>query len=740
MAFQLAQAERRVVVREKGPLDREKSCGGGIQTQEIVEFGRPPEEAIERWITTARMYSSQNEALEVPQLADLCGATVKRCVFDSYLQERATKAGASFLPHHRAVDIESSNGTATLSVMTPEGAQKMEAKLVVYAAGSTPSPVKRRVGVPHFDPDRMYVAIQCWIELEEEQVDERVGSTIELYGGSKVVPEGYGWIFPKRTILSVGLGTSLTAITSRGLDLRELLEEFLHQHPVVREKLDGGKRLYTDGGLIPARCLDQLVYPRMILLGDSAGVGNAIHGGGIYQARKSAEIATSYIGDFIDTGQQEALWDYEDRVKERFWNYESRWDNKIVRFFHKDILFDSAIALANSKPKRKLSEAFSIILNSTESHEQAYYLFEKAMLDIVYRLFEEKAEPYRQLLEDHLAARDAHGPLLTPSIDHILFADAKRFRATLAFLAFELFAEDLNRALPVAAAYELLHTASLIHDDIMDGAAKRRGLETVHVRFGEGAAITSGDLLIFEAYQELLQADWDPAMKERICALFSASGVTVSEGQGMDLYLSRRFDKWSMEAYLKMIEMKTGGLIESPLVAGGMLAGANEHQLGLLKRLGTNLGMAFQIIDDSNDLLGSEDVSLKALYGDLRNGKCTTILTRCYEMADESQRTLIRAAAESETLEEEAAATILDLCRELDAVAHSQRLCGDLAESSREALSELPDNPARGHLTDINDIIDDWCSLGRDVKPMRRSRAHPKRAESARTIPRSAAS
>jgi len=717
MAFQLATLGIPVAVLEKGPLLREKSCGGGIQTQEIEEFGRPPEAAIERWITTAKMFSSKNDCLEIPQSAGMSGATVKRLVYDGYLQERAKAAGASFLPDHKLVDVGVYADRVDLLIQKSQAELiTMQTRLLVYAAGSKTSPLKRKLGIPKFDSERTYLATQAWIQLDQAAVDQRIGNTIELYGGSKVVPEGYGWIFPKREIISIGLGTSFTAVQRENLNLRELLNHFMQSNPIVKEKIAGGTLLYTDGGLIPARCLEQLVFHRVLLLGDSAGVSNALHGGGIYQARKCAKIAAPFIERYIASNQDSYLLDYEDGVKQHFWEHEGRWDNKMIRFFHKDILLDSAISLGATKPQREISQAFSIILNSTQSHEDAYYIFEKAMLDIVYRLFEIKAEPYRKLLEDSLAARGYCGPLLGPSIDHILFADAKRFRATLAFLAYEMFSQDLSQALPIACAYELLHTASLIHDDVMDDAKLRRGRLPVHKKYGVGAAITSGDLLIFEAFSELLKADWRPDIKQRVCELFSQSGLAVSRGQGVDLFLTQNFDAWSMPAYLQMIKEKTGGLIESPLVAGGIVGGATDGQLALLAHIGTNLGMAFQIIDDSNDLLGTEDSSLKSLYNDLEQGKCTAIMVRCYELADDAQRQLIRDAVGAKDIHPALVKSVLDLCRHYGAVAHSQALCGELASSSAAALEQLPDTPARRHLEDINNIIGDWCSLGSDVK------------------------
>ncbi len=710
VAYQLAKKKWRVVVLEKQNLDREKSCGGGIQTQEIVEFGEIPEHIVERNIGSARVYAPNHDHLFIPQYTAFKGATVKRAVFDSYLQERARKQGAEFLEHHEAIDFNYKNSLIVATVKHQQTIKHIEAKLIIYAAGATTALLKK-FQVSKVDPSKMYVALEKWIEFEDDAVAERINNSIELYGGTNVVPGGYGWIFPKKNIISIGIGTSKQVIRDKQLHLRNTLHDFMYEHPLIKDKISGGKIIRNDGGLIPSEPLDRLHYPSIILIGDAGGFGNVLHGGGIYQARKSAKISSDYVDQFLKTNNPSYLDEYEKAVKRHFWEYENKWDNKLVKFFWKDSLLNRTVALAKSK-KPELGKAFSIILNSTETHKNAYIIFEQAMLDILYDFLKQQAKPYKQLLEYKLKSIDYIEPLLAPSIKHILFSDSKRFRSTLTFTAYQLYQQQIEPVLPAAAAYELLHTASLIHDDIGDNANKRRGQDSVHVKFGVDTAITAGDFLIFEAFKLLMSNDWSIELSHKVTLFFTETASKVAQGQALDIHLSRRFNEWSVENYLEMIKLKTGALIEAPLVSGAMVAGATTDQLEILSAIGLNLGMAFQIIDDSNDLIGTEETSLKSLFTDLREGKCTLILSMLHEKCSEQERQIIEQTLTAEHIEDEHILNLLNLCRKYDAINHTQKLCGNLVNATLEQIKLLPDNFARKKLYDINDMIFDWCSLG----------------------------
>src|SRR6185295_10029656 len=130
---------------------------------------------------------------------------------------------------------------------------------------------------------------------------------IEIYSGSSVIPRGYAWIFPKRDVVTVGLGCDVAVVDAEPLRLRARLDAFIAQHPVAAPKLAGGRLVRVDGGPIPFFVAPRLVAASTLLIGDAGGFGNAIHGGGIYQARKSAALAEPHARHFLDTGSPAAL-------------------------------------------------------------------------------------------------------------------------------------------------------------------------------------------------------------------------------------------------------------------------------------------------------------------------------------------------------------------------------------------------------------------------------------------------
>src|SRR5574344_581899 len=159
---------------------------------------------------------------------------------------------------------------------------------------------------------------------------------------------------------------------------------------------------------------------------------------------------------------------------------------------------------------------------------------------------------------------------------------------------------DSNVIIP-ALAREIFHTFTLIHDDIMDKADTRRGMPTVHSKWGDNCAILSGDVMLIMAYQFL--AGYSGAHQQDILALFSKTAAEVCEGQQFDMDFEDMVDI-SMEDYLKMIGLKTAVLIACSAKMGVLMAGASEPVCNALYEFGYQLGMAFQVTDDYLDTFG----------------------------------------------------------------------------------------------------------------------------------------
>ena len=232
----------------------------------------------------------------------------------------------------------------------------------------------------------------------------------------------------------------------------------------------------------------------------------------------------------------------------------------------------------------------------------------------------------------------------------------KRIRPRLCLTAYALYKDSLNdEILFPAAAIEVFHSFTLIHDDIMDKADVRRGVPTVYRKWNENTAILSGDVMSIESYKLLAKAPASALPKA--LELFSTTAAEVCEGQQYDMDFENE-DSVPMEGYLKMIGLKTAVLIACSAKLGAIIAGADDKDCDLLYRYGYDLGLAFQIADDWLDTYGDPAVFGKAIGGDILNNKKTWLMTRAFEKAGDLREDLTKAMAMPIETEEEKAAKI----------------------------------------------------------------------------------
>jgi heptaprenyl diphosphate synthase/octaprenyl-diphosphate synthase len=200
---------------------------------------------------------------------------------------------------------------------------------------------------------------------------------------------------------------------------------------------------------------------------------------------------------------------------------------------------------------------------------------------------------------------------------HILTSGGKRIRAALALLSAQLGHYDLDRVVHSAAAVELIHAASLVHDDLVDEAARRRGTITVHTRWDGDVALMVGDYLFALAAAEMALAP-DP----RIIAYFSHGVMTICEGELSPVMDAAPLET-AIEQYLYKIGCKTAALFEAACKAGMVCGNGAQHEIDALGRFGYQLGLAFQIVDDVLDYTADEAMLGKPAGNDLREGTIT---------------------------------------------------------------------------------------------------------------------
>jgi geranylgeranyl diphosphate synthase type II len=190
-------------------------------------------------------------------------------------------------------------------------------------------------------------------------------------------------------------------------------------------------------------------------------------------------------------------------------------------------------------------------------------------------------------------------------------------------------------AFHAAMAIELFHNFTLVHDDIMDKAPLRRGMPTVHEKYGSSTALLAGDVMLVVAY-EYLNKIKSPFL-HHILHIFNRTAMEVCEGQQLDMDFEKR-EQVTLEEYLKMIELKTSVLLASSLQIGAIIGGAGESNQRHLYQFGRNLGLAFQVQDDYLDAFGDPAKFGKQVGGDIITNKKTFLLIKAMELATGSQR------------------------------------------------------------------------------------------------------
>ncbi|MFN4974813.1 MAG: polyprenyl synthetase family protein [Bacteroidota bacterium] len=219
--------------------------------------------------------------------------------------------------------------------------------------------------------------------------------------------------------------------------------------------------------------------------------------------------------------------------------------------------------------------------------------------------------------------------------EYFLSWGGKRIRPVLCLMGQELFSDITDDAWQAATAIELFHNFTLIHDDMMDAAALRRGNETVHMKYGTNTALLAGDVMLIQAYDHLsrVHARQLPAL----LTLFNRTAREVCEGQQLDIDFERSTEV-QLDAYIHMITLKTSVLLAASLQMGAMLGGASEGNCEHLYAFGKNLGIAFQIQDDYLDAFGDPEKFGKEVGGDIRQNKKTFLLLHALEVASPSQK------------------------------------------------------------------------------------------------------
>lgn len=228
--------------------------------------------------------------------------------------------------------------------------------------------------------------------------------------------------------------------------------------------------------------------------------------------------------------------------------------------------------------------------------------------------------------------------------EYFLRLGGKRIRPVLCLMGNELFEEIKEDAWHVGTAIELFHNFTLIHDDIMDKAPLRRGMDTVHTKYGENTALLAGDVMLVTAYEELSKISI--GYLQSILYLFNRTAKEVCEGQQMDMDFEK-LETVDMSSYLEMIKLKTSVALAASLQTGAILGGAGARNQHLLYEFGKKLGIAFQVQDDYLDAFGDPQKFGKQTGGDILSNKKTFLLLHAFETATTAQQKELKSLLNS---------------------------------------------------------------------------------------------
>lgn len=243
----------------------------------------------------------------------------------------------------------------------------------------------------------------------------------------------------------------------------------------------------------------------------------------------------------------------------------------------------------------------------------------------------DKLEKYIQNeLPDDVGIKKSPKELYEP-ITYLLGLGGKRIRPLLSLLSYGIYNDDPESILSQAAAIEVFHNFTLMHDDIMDDAPLRRGQETVHVKWNSNVAILSGDVMLVKAYDLLLKTE--PEKLPEILRLFNKTAVEVCEGQQLDMNFEV-LDTVGEDEYINMIRLKTAVLLGLALQMGALLAGASHEDTKRLYDFGVNVGVGFQLKDDLLDVYADQEKFGKQVGGDIISNKKTFLLIKALELSE----------------------------------------------------------------------------------------------------------
>jgi len=300
-----------------------------------------------------------------------------------------------------------------------------------------------------------------------------------------------------------------------------------------------------------------------------------------------------------------------------------------------------------------------------------------------------------EAVEDALvAAIDSEVPLLNDASRHILTSGGKHLRPHIAMLAYlAVGGEDLMDAVPMAAAVEMVHTATLVHDDINDHSLLRRGRPSVHARWGRTFALLTGDYMFAKVYQ--LMAPYGPAYN----VIMANACTQLVEGETLQA-VSAKAGEIDRETYKRIVALKTASLFEASARMGALIGGGTPEEVDALADYAYNLGIAFQVVDDILDVIGDPEALGKPVGADLSQGRGAFVA-----QGERAILTLQPAVEVAVVEEDDPIKRMMAKLRTSGAIEMAQRQAAEMVARARRALAPIGPSPARDELDALTNLV-----------------------------------
>ncbi len=307
-------------------------------------------------------------------------------------------------------------------------------------------------------------------------------------------------------------------------------------------------------------------------------------------------------------------------------------------------------------------------------------------------IIKEIKDAIEKAIENYLYEKEPS--LLYDAVKYLPWAGGKRLRPLIACLACEAVGSNFIKAIPFAVALELIHTFTLIHDDIMDKDEERRGMPSVHKKFGENIAILAGDTLFAKAF-EVASSIRNESIAKEILKSLAIMAKEICEGQEMDVRFEK-LDYIDENLFFEMIEKKTAKMFEYAAMGGAIIGGGSKNEILALQNYGRNLGMAFQIWDDCLDIVG-KDIG-KPIGSDIREGKKTLLYIYAYKNSENKEWLKIYG---KENANDKEIKEVIKFFEDIGAIGYAKEKAREFALKAIKSLNELKECKAKEELIRI---------------------------------------